>query len=103
VDILYGIGGAPEAVISAAAIKCLGGDFQVQAVANSDTGFSPVDDVLGMEDLVRGECVFVATGITDGSILKGVHIDDNGQYVTNSVFMRSESGTIRWMRAEHGN
>lgn len=105
VDILYGIGGAPEAVISAAAIKCLGGDFQGQevCVSASPTGFSNMGGVLQLEDLIKGECCFVATGITDGSILKGVRLNDRGRYVTNSVFMRSESGTIRWVRAEHGN
>lgn len=100
VDLLYGIGGAPEAVISAAAIKCLGGDFQCQDVQSES--WKPVSPVLGMEDLVKGHCIFVATGITDGSILEGVRWNDQGP-VTNSVFMRSESGTVRWLETNHGN
>lgn len=103
IDILYGIGGAPEAVISAAAIKCLRGDFQVQLVKqDSDEQWMYDGNVLGLEDLVEGECAFVATGITDGSMLKGVKMTDRGA-VTNSVIMRSESGTVRWITAEHGN
>jgi fructose-1,6-bisphosphatase II len=99
VDLLYGIGGAPEAVISAAAIKCMGGDFQVYEV---DKDMKKSSGVLGMEDLVKGECAFVATGITRGSILDGVRVV-NGRPVTNSVFMRSTSQTLRWMTTEHGN
>jgi len=99
VDLLYGIGGAPEAVISAAAIKCLRGDFQVQKVTND---WKPLGSVLGLEDLIHGSCAFVATGITNGSMLKGVYFNQKGP-VTNSVFMRSESGTIRWLTTEHGN
>jgi fructose-1,6-bisphosphatase II len=99
VDLLYGIGGAPEAVISAAAIKCMGGDFQVYEV---DKEMKQSSDVLGMEELVRGECAFVATGITRGSILDGVRFVDK-RPITTSVFMRSTSQTLRWMKTEHGN
>lgn len=99
VDLLYGIGGAPEAVISAAAIKCMGGDFQVYEV---DGEMKQSSNVLGMEDLVRGECAFVATGITRGSILDGVRFVDK-KPITASVFMRSSSQTLRWMTTEHGN
>lgn len=99
VDLLYGIGGAPEAVISAAAIKCMGGDFQVYEV---DKDMKQSSGVLGMEDLVKGECAFVATGITRGSILDGVRFV-NKKPITASVFMRSTSQTIRWMTTEHGN
>ena len=103
IDFLYGIGGAPEAVISAAAIKCLRGDFQVQVVKQCrDEQWMYEGHVLGLEDLVKGECAFVATGITDGSMLKGVRMTDQGA-VTNSVIMRSESGTVRWITAHHGN
>jgi len=100
VDILYGIGGAPEAIISAAGIKCLGGDFQC-CIVDKET-WSPLDSVLRLEDLVRGSCIFIATGITDGSILHGVRWTDRGP-ITHSVFMRSESGTIRWVEVYHGN
>ena len=99
IDVLCGIGGAPEAVISAAAIKCLGGDLQIKIYDNS---WTPKGDILGIEDIVSGPCIFVATGITDGSMLKGVKWS-SGSPVTNSVFMRSESGTIRWIEANHGN
>lgn len=104
VDLLYGIGGAPEAVLSACAIKCLGGDFQAKEVKASKerATWEPYGDILGIEALVKGNCVFVATGITNGSILKGVRFGNHGP-ITNSVFMRSESGTIRWQTTEHGN
>ena len=104
VDLMYGIGGSPEAVLSACAIKCLGGDFQSKDVKGSkETGsWEPYGRVLGLNDLVKGHCIFVATGITSGSILKGVK-RVNGRLVTNSVFMRSESGTVRWLTSHHGN
>lgn len=100
VDFLTGIGGAPEAVISACAIKCLGGNFQCQ-IALKEKNWEREGPVMNLEDLVKGACVFVATGITDGSILKGVSW--NRGPVTNSVFMRSESGTVRWLTVNHGN
>ena len=102
VDVLYGIGGAPEAVLTAAALKCLGGGFQTQDVQEEGGKWVEKSPVLEMEDLVKGECIFVSTGITDGSILKGVRWADKGP-ITNSVFMRSESGTVRWLTVEHGN
>jgi fructose-1,6-bisphosphatase II len=101
VDLLYGIGGAPEAVLSACAIKCLGGDFQCQDV-DKENNWNSASPVLGIDDLIKGPCVFVATGITNGSILRGVRWTSHGP-VTNSVFMRSESGTVRWLEANHGN
>lgn len=100
IDLLYGIGGAPECVLAACAIKCLGGDLQAQVV---DKNCKPLDNkVLGIEDLVKGECAFAATGITDGSFLKGVRFIEKGP-VTHSVAMRSESGTVRWLTTFHGN
>ena len=98
VDLYYGIGGAPEAVLAAAAMKCLKGRFEVQHV---DENLSPIGDIIDKDDLVKGECSFVATGITDGSILKGVRYKDGP--ITHSVFMRSKSGTVRWIEAYHGN
>lgn len=101
IDILYGTGGSPESVIAACAIKCLGGDFQAQLVDDND--YKVCDTrVYEVENLVAGPCVFAATGVTDGSLLKGVKYTSRGA-VTNSVFMRSESGTIRWLTANHGN
>lgn len=99
IDLLYGIGGAPEAVITACAIKCLRGDLQAQVVRKDG---SVEGKVLFLDDLVKGECAFAATGITDGSLLRGVRFTPEGP-VTSSVFMRSISGTLRWLTARHGN
>lgn len=97
IDMQFGVGGAPEAVITAAAMKCLNGYFVAQLW--KDIPYGPQ---MGMEDLVKGECAFIATGITNGSLLQGVRFDSRGP-ITNSVFMRSESGTIRWVTTNHGN
>ncbi|HTL49009.1 MAG TPA: fructose-bisphosphatase class II family protein [Verrucomicrobiae bacterium] len=100
IDLLYGIGGAPEGVISACAMKCLGGGFKGQLVKGDG---SVVDaKIYSINDLVRGHCVFAATGITNGSLLKGVRYTSRGP-VTHSVVMRSESGTVRWVSTYHGN
>ncbi|MFO0907987.1 MAG: fructose-bisphosphatase class II family protein [Isosphaeraceae bacterium] len=100
VDLYYGVGGTPEAVIAACAMKCMGGRIQAQLADNDGT---PRPGRIYMtEDLVRGDCVFAATGITNGSLLRGVRFTERGS-VTHSVFMRSRSGTIRWLRTEHGN
>jgi fructose-1,6-bisphosphatase II len=98
VDIQFGVGGAPEAVITAAAIKCLGGFFMAQLWKDGET-YGPQ---MACDDLVHGPCTFAATGITDGSLLHGVRWSERGP-VTNSVVMRSESGTVRHVTAEHGN
>jgi len=98
IDFLYGIGGAPEAVITACAMKCLRGDFQIQVVRNQ----APEARVLHLDDLVKSECAFAATGITNGSLLRGVRYAPEGP-VTHSVFMRSISGTVRWITSHHGN
>lgn len=100
IDFQIGIGGSPEGVITACAMKCLRGGFQAQ-LAKSD-GTILDDRVYGAEELVKGHCVFTATGVTDGSLLKGVRFSARGA-VTHSVFMRSESGTIRWLEVQHGN
>lgn len=100
VDILYGIGGSPEAVLSACAIKCLGGDFQAKEVTR-DT-WENKSNVYHLDDLVKGECVFAATGITDGSILKGVILKKKGP-VTHSIYMSSMDGIVRKMHTHHGN
>ncbi len=99
IDLLCGIGGAPEGVITACAIRCLRGDFQTQIVKKDG---SITSKVLHIEDLVKGPCAFAATGITNGSLLRGVRYTPEGP-VTNSVFMRSISGTVRWLTAYHGN
>ena len=76
------------------------GGIQVQVCDNQ--GNLLEGGVLNADDLVKGECVFAATGITNGSLLKGVRFTPRGA-VTHSVFMRSQSGTIRWLTTEHGN
>jgi fructose-1,6-bisphosphatase II len=108
VDMLYGIGGTPEGVISAAALKCVGGGIQgklwprneEEHQALLDGGLDP-DQVLTTDDLVAGEDVFVAaTGVTTGSLLRGVRYLPNGA-VTDSIVMRSRSGTVRRIEATH--
>lgn len=99
IDLLCGIGGSPEGVITACAIKCLRGAFQAQLV-RKDGSVDP--RVYAIEDLVRGACAFSATGITSGSLLRGVRYVSEGP-VTHSLFMRSISGTVRWITSTHGN
>jgi len=108
IDLMYGIGGTPEGVITAAALKCLGGGIQGRLHPRSDSERRAVLDagydlerVLTTDDLVRGEDVFfAATGITDGSLLRGVRYSPEGA-TTESIVMRSRSGTIRTIKAEH--
>ncbi len=108
VDILMGIGGTPEGVIAAAALKCMGGSIQGRLTPRNDEererlvdqGLDP-DAVLTTDDLVSGEHVFfAATGITDGYLLRGVRYWPDGA-TTHSIVMRSRSGTVRWVEAEH--
>jgi fructose-1,6-bisphosphatase II len=108
VDILMGVGGTPEGVISAAAIKCLGGAIQGKLWPRNDeerqelvdAGFD-LDRVLRTDDLVSGEDVFVAaTGVTDGALLQGVRYTGSGAD-TASIVMRSRSGTVRRIEATH--
>jgi fructose-1,6-bisphosphatase II len=108
VDVLMGVGGTPEGVISAAALKCLGGAMQGrlwprndgERQALVDAGFD-VDRVLSTDDLVAGRDVFVAaTGVTSGSLLSGVRYAHDGA-VTESIVMRSRSGTVRRIEAIH--
>ena len=108
VDLLMGVGGTPEGVISAAAIKCLGGSMQGKLWPRNDeereklTGAGyDLDRVLTAADLVAGEDVFVAaTGVTDGALLHGVRSTREGA-VTDSIVMRSRSGTVRRIEARH--
>jgi fructose-1,6-bisphosphatase II len=108
VDLLMGIGGTPEGVISASAIKCLGGAMQGKLWPRSDderqalveAGYD-VDRVLTVDDLVSGEDVFVAaTGVTNGALLRGVRIIGD-RVETDSLVMRSRSGTFRRITASH--
>jgi fructose-1,6-bisphosphatase II len=107
-DILFGIGGTPEGVIAAAAMKCMGGEIQGRLWPRNDderqralaAGYD-LDRVLGTNDLVQGDNAFFAvTGITDGEVLKGVHYDAQGA-TTQSLVMRSKSGTVRLVNARH--
>jgi fructose-1,6-bisphosphatase II len=101
VDLLIGIGGAPEGVITACAMKCLGGEFQARLVERENWK-DTTDDILMIEDLAKGDVVFCATGITDGTLLRGVRYINNLPQ-TNSLLMRSESNTIRKIEGLHGN
>ncbi|GIM31205.1 class II fructose-bisphosphatase [Paraclostridium bifermentans] len=112
IDMLMGIGGGPEGVITAAAIKCMGGDMQAQIYPLSEQerirchemGLTDEDisKVLSLEDLAQGdELFFAATGITDGDLLKGVVSLGNNRITTNSVVMRAKTGTIRFVDAIH--
>jgi len=107
-DMLVGVGGSPEAVLSAAALKCLGGDIQCklwprnpeERAAAEKIGL-PLDRLLTIDDLVRGNDVFFAlTGITDGELVKGVHYFPHGA-TTETLVMRSRSGTVRRIHATH--
>jgi fructose-1,6-bisphosphatase II len=108
VDMLYGVGGTPEGVISACALKCVGGGIQAklwprddgERQALVDAGYD-VDRVLTTDDLVRSDNVFVAaTGVTTGALLRGVRYVRDGA-ITDSIVMRSRSGTVRRIEARH--
>ena len=108
VDILYGIGGTPEGVISASALKCVGGGLQgklwprnaEERQALVDAGYD-VDRVLTTDDLVKSDNVFVAaTGVTTGALLRGIRYVNDGA-ITDSIVMRSRSGTVRRIEARH--
>ncbi len=108
VDVLMGIGGAPEGVIAAAALRCMGGDFQGKLIFRTDSererarkmGITQLDKVYGIHELARGHVMFCATGVTQGTFLDGVQFSSGGA-TTHSVVMRSESGTVRFIQAEH--
>ncbi|MDX6674655.1 MAG: fructose,6-bisphosphatase [Solirubrobacteraceae bacterium] len=109
VDLLWGIGGTPEGVISAAALKCIGGELlgrlwprdDEERAAAVDAGYD-LDRVLSSDDLVSGQdCFFSATGVTDGDVLDGVRFRGPGGATTESLVMRSRSGTVRRISAVH--
>jgi fructose-1,6-bisphosphatase class II len=108
VDVLFGIGGAPEGVIAAAALRCLGGDFQGVFKPRNDKeierahamGVDDINKVMQIEDLASGNVMFAATGVTTGSFLDGVQFKPWGA-ITHSLVMRSASGTVRSIVAEH--
>jgi fructose-1,6-bisphosphatase II len=108
VDVLMGIGGAPEGVIAAAAIRCMGGDMQGRLKPRNDKeierakkmGIADVNKVFGVEEMARGHVVFAASGVTSGDFLRGVRFFKGGAE-TNSVVMRSKSRTIRYIQSRH--
>ncbi|MGC1326117.1 MAG: class II fructose-bisphosphatase [Xanthobacteraceae bacterium] len=108
IDIYLGIGGAPEGVLAAAALKCIGGQMQTRLIVDTDEkrdrvakmGIKDPRRKYEIEDMVRGDCLFAATGVTDGRMLRGV-LFGKDMIETETVVMRSASGTVRWIRAEH--
>lgn len=108
IDIYMGSGGAPEGVLAAAALACVGGQFQGRLVFRNDDeraraakwGVTDLDRIYQLEDLVKGDAIFAATGVTDGSLLGGVKRRSK-MMTTESVVMRASSGTVRWVRGEH--
>ena len=108
INMYYGIGGAPEGVLAAAALQCLGGSIEGQLIFYNDqeisrakkTGITDLDRFYSLDDLAQGDIVFSATGVTDGTMLKGVKITKN-YAETHSIVMRSKTGTIRHINGEH--
>jgi len=108
IDIYLGIGGAPEGVLAAAALRCIGGQMQCRLVVDSDEKRARVAKMgirdprrkYRIEDMVRGDCLFAATGVTDGRMLRGVRFG-LGIIETETVVMRSVTGTVRRIIAEH--
>jgi len=108
VDVLMGSGGAPEGVIAAAALRCLGGDFQGQLMFRNDgekeralkMGVTDLEKIYKIHELAEGKVMFAATGVTTGPYLNGVRFFAGGAS-THSVVMRSETGTVRFIQAEH--
>ena len=110
IDIYLGIGGAPEGVLAAAALRCIGGQMQTRLVLDTEQkreragkmGIKDPRKKYQIEDMVSGDCLFAATGVTDGRMLRGVHFGRHA-IETETVVMRSTTGTVRWIRAEHGH
>ena len=109
IDMYMGQGGAPEGVLAAAALRCVGGQFNGRLVFRNDDekararkwGIDDLDRIYTRDDLVKGDCIFAATGVTSGSLLDGVKYLRDGRMTTDSVVMRASSGTVRWIKGEH--
>ena len=109
IDLYMGSGGAPEGVLAAAALRCVGGQFNGKLLFRNDAeraraakwGIEDLGRIYKLDDLAKGDCIFAATGVTDGSMLEGVKRLRGGKMTTHSVVMRASSGTIRWVRGEH--
>ena len=108
VDVYMGSGGAPEGVLAAAALRCIGGQFKGRLLFRNDDeraraakwGVTDLDKQYDLSELAKGDCIFAATGVTDGSLLEGVK-RKKGKMTTESVVMRASSGTVRWVKGEH--
>ncbi|MCK8824479.1 class II fructose-bisphosphatase [Fuchsiella alkaliacetigena] len=110
VDMLIGTGGAPEGVLTAAALKCLGGDMQARLAPRNQAetekalamGIEDIEQIFGVEDLVQGDdAMFSVTGITNGELLRGVQYYGGERAETHSIVMRSKTGTVRNIKAQH--
>ena len=109
IDMYMGSGGAPEGVLACAALRCVGGQFNGKLLFRNDDersrarkwGIEDLDRIYKLEDLAKGDCIFAATGVTDGSLLAGVKTRRDGTMTTESVVMRSHTGTVRWVKGEH--
>jgi fructose-1,6-bisphosphatase II / sedoheptulose-1,7-bisphosphatase len=108
IDVYMGQGGAPEGVLAAAALRCVGGQFQGRLIFRNDDeraraakwGVTDLNRIYHLEELARGDVIFAATGVTDGTLLEGVKRRKNC-ITTESVVMRASTGTVRWVRGEH--
>ena len=109
IDVYIGTGGAPEGVLAAAALACIGGQIQGRLLFRNDDerararrwGITDLDRVYALEDMAKGDCIFAATGVTDGSLLKGVKRRKGGCVTSETIVMRASSGTIRRVFTEH--
>ncbi|WP_265571666.1 class II fructose-bisphosphatase [Sphingomicrobium nitratireducens] len=109
IDIYIGTGGAPEGVLAAAALRCVGGQIQGRLVFRNEDekaraarwGIEDLDRIYTLDDMAKGDCIFAASGVTDGSLLDGVKRKSGGCVTTHTIVMRASSGTVRWVRGEH--
>lgn len=109
IDIYMGSGGAPEGVLACAALRCVGGQFKGKLLFRNDDerarafkwGITDLDKVYDLKELAKGDCIFAATGVTDGSLLAGVKRLPGGKLTTDSVVMRASTGTVRWVKGDH--
>ncbi len=108
IDLYMGSGGAPEGVLAAAALRCVGGQFQGRLLFRNDDeraraarwGVEDLDRIYSLNELATGDVIFAATGVTDGSLLEGVK-RRKAAITTESVVMRASTGTVRWVKGEH--
>ena len=108
IDMYMGQGGAPEGVLAAAALRCVGGQFKGRLVFRNDDekarakkwGITDLNKIYDLTELAKGDCIFAASGVTDGSLLKGVKRLRNGRMTTESVVMRASTGTVRWVKGD---